>query len=227
MVEVIEEQVEIFAPGGALRGVLAYPAAGRPSASLVIAGPHPFLGGHVDNNIVSSVGQAGAERGWMTLRFAYREGGGDMLERMDEFWRTGYAPEDGSRLEELRAAVAWAGQVAPVRCLVAYSFGCWLASRLVAEDGFAGAVAMIAPTVVQHDFSPMRRWPGTKMVAGSDNDFATPLAQLRREVGSWAPPCELMIVPGAEHFFRGRTETLNQAIFDWLERVGGECRRAA
>lgn len=217
---IIEERVEVPAGGARLPAVLAYPEAGRPATGMVVAGPHPFLGGQLENNVVAALARAGAGCGWLTLRFAYRSaGGGDLAAQLDRFWATGHAPRDGDLVHDLRAAVDFARSLRPVACLAGYSFGCWLVSRLVAEDGFDGAAVLAAPTVEQHDFSGMASRGGPTLVIGSRNDFATTADSLAEQVGSWRPPAELELFDDAEHFFRGREDDLAGLVAGWLQRL--------
>jgi alpha/beta superfamily hydrolase len=213
---IVEELVTIPDRSGGLEGVLAYPAEGWPVGGLVVAGPHPFLGGQLENNVVQALAGAGTEEGWLTLRFAYRAPDNDLTGQMDRFWATGHAPQDGELVHDLRAAVTFAGTIAPVTCLASYSFGCWLVSRLVAEDRFSGAAVMVTPTVGHHDFSTMRQWDGPKLVVGSADDFATPAEQLTREVETWQQPVSLKMFEAAEHFFRGREGELTAVVSQWL-----------
>jgi len=202
---IIEERVTITAPAGDLPGILAYPEEGRPIAGLLVAGPHPFLGGQLENNVVEALARAAAKHGRFSLRFAYRRSEGeDLAEQMNSFWATGHAPQDEELLHDLRAALEFARETGPVTGIAAYSFSCWLTSRLVAEDGFSGSVALVAPTVEHHEFDTMCRWPGPKLVVGSADDFATSAGSLAGEVGRWHPPVELEMFDGAEHFFRGQ-----------------------
>ncbi len=216
MTGIVEEQVTIPDGRDGLAGLLAYPSEGRPRGGLVVAGPHPFLGGQLENNVVQALARSGAESGWLTLRFAYHSPGGDLAGQMDRFWATGHAPLDGELLHDLRAAVTCAGAIEPVTCLASYSFGCWLVSRLAAEDGFNGAAVLVTPTVGHHDFSTMRQWNGPKLVVGSENDFATPAELLAGEVATWRQPVTLRMFERAEHFFRGREGELASVVTRWL-----------
>jgi len=66
--------------------------------AVVIAGPHPLLGGNMRNNVVRCLGDGLAEMGFLTLRFDYRGVGrsrgpqGDVTRHLAEFWKTSHAP---------------------------------------------------------------------------------------------------------------------------------------
>lgn len=215
----IEETVEISGPNGPLEGVLSYPELGRPERAAAIAGPHPFLGGNINNFVATTIAETGAARGWVTLRFAYAQAGRFGAAELDEFWKTGHAPSDRSCLDDLRAAVELSQELAPLKALIGYSFGCWLASLFVAADDVRLPLALVSPTVTQHDFSTLREWRGPKFVVASDNDFATPLKALEDEVEHWPEPKELQVAAGAEHFYQKQAGAIAEDIFNWLDRT--------
>src|SRR5262249_32059156 len=67
----VVEEVHVHSGGRRLHGRLAYPEEGLPVAGVVLAGPHPLLGGTMDNNVVAGVGDGLARRGLLSLRFDY------------------------------------------------------------------------------------------------------------------------------------------------------------
>ena len=68
----VVESVRFSAGRYRLEGELAYPEAALPRGALVLAGPHPLLGGNMHNNVVRGLGDGLAQHGLATLRFNYR-----------------------------------------------------------------------------------------------------------------------------------------------------------
>jgi alpha/beta superfamily hydrolase len=213
--DILEESVTIAAPAGALAGVLAYPLAGAPTSAGLVIGPHPQMGGRLENNVVRAVGRGLAECGRLALRFAYA-GAAPTAESMDAFWRTGHAPEDPQRMHDALAAARWLRNLNPSAVvLVGYSFGASLLAPLLDQLPVVGIV-LISPTLVQHDFSALAICRVPKLLIVSDNDFATPLETARGWFSACAESKTLAILPSAEHFFRGQEQSLVNEIARWL-----------
>jgi len=214
-VDILEESIAIDAAAGELAGVLAYPLAGVPASAALVVGPHPQMGGGLENNVVRAVARGLAERSYLTLRFAFA-GAGPTAESMDAFWRTGHAPEDPHRVYETVAAARWLQKLNPGSVmLIGYSFGASLLAPLLDELPVVGIV-LVSPTLVHHDFAPVAQCGFPKLVVVSDNDFATPLVKVRGWFATCADPKSLAVLPSAEHFFRGQEQLLVSEIVQWL-----------
>jgi alpha/beta superfamily hydrolase len=70
--DVVVETVRFTAGAHRLEGELVYPEEQRPARAVVLAGPHPLLGGNMHNNVVRALGDGLARLGAATLRFNYR-----------------------------------------------------------------------------------------------------------------------------------------------------------
>ena len=212
-VDILEESVQIPFEGGQLRGVLAYPLAGAPCAAVLLVGPHPYMGGRLDNNVVRNVARGLSEQRQLTLRFEFRDAQTTSA-LMDAFWETGHAPDDPHRADEARAAFAfltrvWSGPV----FLLGYSFGASLLGQLP-TDRVAGLV-LVSPTLRQHDFSTLAELELRKLVITSDRDFATPLEVTRAWFNGVVEPRLLVIIPAAEHFYRGQEDQIVNEVIRW------------
>src|SRR3954471_23759821 len=108
---VVVEEVRFRAGDYELHGRLAYPEAERVRGAVVIAGPHPLLGGDMGNNVVRGLGDGLAASGFLTLRFDYRGGGSsegpeiDVARHFAEFWRTSHAPGEEEFWRDVQGAV--------------------------------------------------------------------------------------------------------------------------
>jgi alpha/beta superfamily hydrolase len=212
-----------------LRGELAYPEAGAPEGTAVLAGPHPLLGGTMDNNVVRGLAGGLARRGWATLRFDYRGVGGsegpaiDVARHMALFLETSHVPDEMDLRHDVQAAAAFARQATggevPL-ALVGYSFGCALLPH-AGETAAVCARVLIAPTVGKHDYAPFESIPGPVLVVASEDDFAADAAELRRWFDRLPGPGELILDRFDNHFFRGHEEWLADTVFHFLHQSGG------
>ncbi len=212
--DILEEAVRIGADADELDGVLAYPFAGQPQRGALIVGPHPMMGGRIENNVVRAVGRGLAEHGFLTLRFRF-SGDGPSAEVMDEFWKSGRAPDDPQRVRDAAAAFRWLGDVnAGPTVAIGYSFGASLLAPLCADPRISHIV-MIGATLVQHDYGPIAESSLPKLVITADNDFATPLEKTRVWFDQAREPKRRVIIEAAEHFYRGQEPRLVSEILDW------------
>ena len=214
--DIEEETVEIESPAARLTGVLAYPLIGRPKRAALIVGPHPLMGGRLENNVVRQVGRGLAERAFATLRFEFDDASA-APDVMAEFWRTGHAPDDPQRAVDSRAALDWLSSVCtgPI-LLIGYSFGASLLAGLLNER--SSGVVLIGATFAQHDYRALAASSVSKLVIAADNDFATPMATTEKWVATATDPKRLVVMPAAEHFYRGHEGRIVEEILQWLPR---------
>jgi len=207
-----------------LHGELAYPEAGCPQSAVVIAGPHPLLGGNMRNNVVRCLGDGLAQRGLLTLRFDYRgvarsQGPqGEVTRHLAEFWQTSHAPGEMDFWRDVQGAAAFIQQTAPGLPLVlaGYSFGCALLPYVQTHEDLA-AFVLIAPTVAKHAYDSFRAVSGPLLVVASEDDFATDAKHLEDWFGSLAMPRQLVRQRCDNHFFRGHEAWLVETVVRFLQ----------
>jgi len=206
--QMTRESVYIAGPRGRLAGELCY-RDGKAKAAVLIANPHPLMGGAVNNNVVERLALDLPGHGYVTLRFDYggvgKSGGEpvDVAENMRHFWETGTTDADPEMGEEARHVSSWMARQFDQPILgVGYSFGAYaLASKVV--DRLA-ALAVISPTLTRHDFEPLKSTDAPVMAIYSDDDFATPAEVTRDWVGTLGPRARGHMLEGGEHFYRGQ-----------------------
>ena len=226
-VEIINEEVRIESSAYQLHGELAYPAEGQVAGVIVIAGPHPFLGGNMSNNVVRSLAEGLATRGLLTLRFDYRGVGRsqgpqiDVTEHMAEFWKTSHAPGEMEFWKDLQAAADFARHTTPgLRlALVGYSFGCALLPFIQPHHEI-DALALIAPTVTKHDYNSFLVLSNRTLVVASEDDFAVDAERLKTWFTSLSMPRRLVRQKCDNHFFRGHEGWLVETVFNFLDSDG-------
>ena len=223
--ELIRERVRIPAASGTLAGELGYPL-GRTSFATLIVNPHPHMGGRTGNSLLIRIAEVLAGDGGVVLSFDYSgvgESDGpriDVAESMSQFWQTGSAPEDPRMVDDTRNAVAWMTKATRLPfVLVGYSFGAYAATMALTD--IVGALALISPTVRQHDFSPLREQRIAKLIVHSNNDFATPRTDVEDWIAGLPEPLETRCVPSGDHFFRGQEDAVASACLTFANRLKG------
>lgn len=229
--EIVEEVVTFSSECYRLEGTLAYPAVGEPGYAVAIAGPHPLLGGDMENNVVRGLGVGLSERGAVTLRFNYRGVGQsegpriDVAAQMASFWQTSHTSDESDWRHDFDAAVAFLRRLGcemPL-LLVGYSFGCamLLRSRFV---GDAVGLVMVAPTVAIHDYAAACSMMTPTRIVASEDDFASDQARLA-ELARSLPGLERVVAQRLDnHFFRGHEAWLADVVQEFIGQVrGGRC----
>jgi alpha/beta superfamily hydrolase len=222
---VVVEAVRFPAGDCGLEGVLVYPE-GAVVGMVVLAGPHPLLGGNMGNNVVRGLGDGLARRGLAALRFNYRGVGGsvgaagDPAAELAAFWRTSHTPDEPRYQEDLAAACAFlraaVGRDLPL-ALVGYSFGCTLLPGAVAPDDTTTALVLVAPTVGTHDYAGFEAVRNPKLVVAPEGDFAADPEQLVRWFDGLPGPKRLVRAWLDSHFFRGHEEWLVDTVGAFLD----------
>lgn len=222
---ITEENIRIQGQGRMLEGMLAYPD-DRACGSALIAGPHPFLGGDMRNNVVSSLLKAMASRGAVTLAFNYggvgkSEGGpADWPAVISMFWKDGTFPEEQDWIEDARSAIATLRQscnLPPI--LIGYSFGCWALVSNLPESG-AKAIVLISPNPKQHEFEQLSGCAVPLLMIHSDNDFTCSESEMIAWFDSILEPKLRIQLSAGEHFFRGHEESVTKTVLDFLQQHG-------
>lgn len=223
VLEVCEERVAIRCDGGSLGGVLTYAFDSEPRWSVLIAGPHPFLGGDLKNNVVGALSRNLATAGAVTLAFNYGGIGGrgddgltDWSAAISAFWKEGRIAEEADWIHDTAAAiVALRGWCDRPLVLVGYSFGCWAISRNVG-DRAARAVVLLSPNPGKHAFDGLDRCDAPLLVLHTDNDFACGVDEVVAWFDGLREPKTRRLLSAGEHFFRGSERAPVEAILEFL-----------
>jgi alpha/beta superfamily hydrolase len=213
-----------FASGRALlEGRFSYPEAGAGCGAVVIAGPHPLLGGDMDNNVVRGLSVGLARRGVAALCFNYRGVGAsegeapDVTADLAEFWATSHVAHEANYKDDFRAAVnellALVGTNLPT-ALVGYSFGCSILALPELEAD--RPLVLVAPTLGRHDYDALVRVPNPILVVAPDGDFAADSEAIAKWFGALRGPKRLVRGAWDDHFFRGLEDRLAEIVFEYL-----------
>ena len=221
----VVEQVRIAGGPFRLEGELVYPENAAVEGVAVIAGPHPFLGGNMANNVVRALGDGLAGDNLLTLRFNYRGVGGsegpavDVAQNMTSFWHTGHAPAEMELRHDLEAAVRFARGIAGEKLplvLIGYSFGCALLPFV--EAASCTPQVLIAPTLGKHDYDQFQTAERPILVIASNNDFAVEQATLRAWFTRLGSEKQLIVKRLDNHFFRGHEAWVVEMVLRFISQ---------
>ncbi len=205
-----------------LEGRLCYPETGDVCGAVVLAGPHPMLGGDMDNNVIRGLSAGLARREVATLCFNYRGVGAsegppaDVTANLAEFWATSHTANEVEFADDLRAATTALGNFIENEHrvgLVGYSFGC---SLLATAANPECPLVLVAPTVGRHDYTAFARVPNPMLVIAPDGDFATDTNRVTDWFATLRAPKRLVRGEWDAHFFRGFEDRLAETVFAFL-----------
>jgi alpha/beta superfamily hydrolase len=201
----------IDGPAGVLEALLEQPQEQpqdwSPAAFAVICHPHPLYGGTMHNKVVHTVSRACQERGMPTLRFNYRGVGAS----------TGSYDEGRGETQDALAVVA-AGRARwphAALTLAGFSFG-GMVSLMAAATAAPARLISVAPAVTRAGFASIARPACPWLIVQGDADEVVDAREVQAFAASFQPPPQLVLLPGAGHFFHGRLNELRDAAIAFL-----------
>lgn len=156
--------------------------------------------------------------GWPVLRFNFRGAG------LSQGSHHGSA-----ETSDLLAAVRWLENEYSLPIVVAgFSFGAAIALDSCCRGGSKPcdirAVAAIGLPVRSgaagsktYDYSFLSDCPIPKLFLSGDRDRYTSTTELIQVASAAAPPSQVALVPGADHFFTGHLENMQTTLSGWLK----------
>lgn len=201
--------VEFTGPAGRLEALLNE---GNPDAEFaaLVCHPHPLGGGTMHNKVVYHTVKVFQSLGLPVLRFNFRGTG------LSEGKHHGSAES-----EDVEAAIDWL-TLHYKKPIIAAGFSFGAAMGLAACCGnvaIRGFAALGLPTEAQgrnyrYPMLPICTIP--KLFLSGDCDQFAPAEQLRAIAAAAAEPKQLVLVPGADHFFAGSLSLMQEALRRWL-----------
>ena len=194
-------------------------ADGTPRGTAVLCHPHPQHGGSKDHPILWAIrNELAARRRLTTLAFNFRG-------IMGSEGTYGGGEEE---IEDARAAVARVRrEAAGPTILAGWSFGAWVALRSAVTDPSLAALVLVGFPIGSRATSTKRPLPELGeldritmpvLFAGGDDDPFCPVAEIR-DLATWLPEAECVVLEGTGHFFERRERELARRIGDWVDRV--------
>ena len=195
-------------PAGRLEAILWSPPADAPSMAALVCHPHPLFGGTMHNKVVYQAAKSLDGLGLPVLRFNFRGAG----------LSAGTHDRGQGEQGDVRAALDFLAREyhrLPLLC-AGFSFGCWVGLRVGCEDARVSALMGLGTPVNLTDFSYLTRCEKPKLFVQGGKDEHGEVAKLRTLVASLPGENRLAVVQGADHFFAGKLDQLDQAITTWL-----------
>ncbi len=202
---------DLRGPAGRLEALLNEGAPDAPYAALVCH-PHPLFGGTLHNKVVYHAMKTLQSFGLPVLRFNFR--GAGLSEGTHD---NGHGEKD-----DLRAALDWLEREYARPILFAgFSFGSSVGLRTCCGDtrvrGMAALGLPVSAGGREYHYRFLASCSQPKLFISGTHDQYGPQAAVEAVVASAAPPAELVLVPGADHFFAGKLESMQQALHAWVE----------
>ena len=184
-----------------------------PRQVALVCHPHPLYGGTMHNKVVFRAAKAALLSGLPTLRFNFRGAG----KRMGTF--TGGAGER----EDVRAALDYLAAHFPGLpvCLMGFSFGAWVGLAVGATDPRVSALVGLGLPVSSLNFDFLRDVRTPKLILQGTRDEFGPIAQVSELYRLLAEPKQIHWVEGADHFFAGKLDEVQEVLRQFLSPIGG------
>jgi len=204
-------------PAGHLEALLNEGAPQARFAALVCH-PHPLGGGTFHNKVVyhamKALNAPDFGLGWPVLRFNFRGTG-----------RSQGTHDGTAESEDVQAAIAWLeNEFSLPIVVVGFSFGAAMAlaacCRPGASDHVRALVALGLPTHAEgrdYHYPFLTQCSLPKLFLSGDRDQFAPASELVQVAATTAEPKKLVLLPGADHFFTGHLDAMQNQLVAWLQ----------
>lgn len=200
----------IEGPAGKLEALLKEPA-GEVSRVAIVCHPHPLFGGTMHNKVVYRIAKAFLNEGFATVRFNFRGTG-----RSQGAHDAGNGEQDDLRAvirfveEKYKEAELW---------LAGFSFGARVMLSVGCGESRPRALVAGGTPVSKYDFSSFARCEKPKLfIQGGKDEFGS-VEDLEKFVAGVSGPSQIKIVDGADHFFEGRLDEVQQAVSEFIQSL--------
>ena len=204
--------VIIPGPVGRLEG--RYHKAEDPTAPCaIVLHPHSLYGGTMNNKVTYHMYRSFVQQGFSVLRFNFRgvgrsegefdKGIGELSDAATTLdWIQRYNPDSTS---------FWIG---------GFSYGAWIGMQLLMRRPEVLGFISVAPPAGKFDFSFLSPCPASGLILQGDQDSVVDAEQVdklaERLINQKNIAVEYHIVPGADHFFREKMDTLSSYLDDYI-----------
>ena len=203
------EELMITGPDGRLECMLERPSAEDIRGIAVVCHPHPLHGGTMHNKVAHTLARAFAGQGFATLRFNFRGVGGS----------EGSHDNGVGEVDDVIAAMdRMAGEYPGTPLwLGGFSFGAAMAIRASKRREVAGLIS-VAPAAYRFAGDLAKQAACPWLIVHGDEDELVPIEETIEWVNAMEPGPELVVFPGASHFFHGKLVELRNAVGDFVSR---------
>jgi uncharacterized protein len=220
----IEEHINFSSDGRKLEGIMSYDEDAVNPPLLLLCPPHPHLGGDMENNVITTLGNVLAEKGFVTLRFNYRgvgksESKYDNIADKYNYWEDVLNNDNYTdALVDATAAFGYLeSSIDSDRIFIAgYSFGAVIAMMLSLNNTRIKAFALIStpfgrfnPTLLSDCIKP-------KLIVCADNDFASSIEDVKDGMSNISDPKKLEIFENCDHFYIDKEHIIANKMHDFF-----------
>lgn len=184
----------------------------------LVCHPHPMFGGTMHNKVVYRAAKSALLSGLPTLRFNFRGAGNSVGE---------HTGGEGER-DDVRAALDYLGVNFPGLpvCLMGFSFGAWVGLAVGATDPRVSTLVGLGVPANMSDFSFLHGVSKPKLILQGTRDQYGSVAQVAELYASLAEPKQIHWVDGADHFFAGKLDEVQEVLRQFLAPISGEMKTA-
>jgi hypothetical protein len=195
---------------GQLEAILKEPPQEPPRAAALVLHPHPLGGGTMHNKVVFRAAAALNDAGLVTLRINFRGVGQS----------TGEHDEGRGEQDDVRAGLDYlAAQHPQLRlALCGFSFGARVGLDVGIKDDRVQYLIGIGTPLDKYDFSFLEACRKPLLLVHGEHDEYGDVEQVRDLAAKLEKHThvQLVVIPGAAHFFENGLDELKRAIRDWI-----------
>jgi alpha/beta superfamily hydrolase len=200
---------------GQLEAILKEPRPGSSRGVALVLHPHPLGGGTMHNKVVFRAAAALNDAGLTVLRINFRGVGQS----------TGEHDEGRGEREDVRAALDYLSSNYPGQRIVlcGFSFGSRVGLEVGIADPRVAFLIGIGTPLNMYDFSFLATCRKPLLLVHGERDQYGDVEQMRKTVAELEKsiPVQLVVIPGAGHFFDDSLDQLKRAITEWTnEQLG-------
>ncbi len=170
---------------------------------VAVTHPHPLYGGDMYNLVVESIVHVYNLKDYSTLKFNFRGVGGS---------GGTYDNGVGEQADVLSAVSFLADMGMDQIDLAGYSFGAWVNAHVLQKDTPVNRMIMVSPPVGFMDFASVSTMNSLKYVVTGNRDDIAPADAVKKLIASWNPDARFDIIDGADHFYGGYLDQLEDCL---------------
>ena len=220
----IEEYVNFNSDGRKLEGIMSYDEDADDPPALLLCPPHPHLGGDMENNVITTLGNVLAEKGFVTLRFNYRgvgksESEFDNIADKYNYWENVLNNDDyADALADATSALGYLESAIDANrsFVVGYSFGAVVAMMLSLKNVNVRAFVLISTPFGRFDPALLSDCIKPKLIICADNDFASSIENVKKGMLNIPDPKGLEIFENCDHFYIDKERIIADKVHEFF-----------
>lgn len=191
----------------------------KKAKTVLVLHPHPQYGGTMNNKVVYSIYKSFVQSGFTALRINFRGVG-----RSEGVFDSGIG-----ELADAATALDWIQLNNPMSSgtwIAGFSFGAWIGMQLIMRRPEIENFIAVSPPVNKYDFGFLSPCPIPGVFVQGNQDSVVPEESVVEFVEKISKQRQAKVhyqsILGADHFFRGKLENLEEAISDYILKKPGQ-----